>query len=424
MMRRTLLSLALTLSLTGAATAADCWGNVGGAQANCGAVQMYLDALGRSIPVTDAAGLPVRIISGGTAGGAMTVADGADVTQGAIADAAATAGSTGTISAKLRLMTSQIDAFNTALGLMADAACATDNGSCSTIALLKRGNQRQSSLIALLPTSLGQKTMAASFAVALASDQSAIPVTGTFWQATQPVSGTFWQATQPVSGTFWQATQPVSAASLPLPSGAAADATVGTTNTNIGAPGATACATDTGSCSINAMAQRIAQRLTTINTTLGTPLQAGGTVTANIGTDPTQAPVTPATATATKSVLLGAQATTGAVNPTNGQQGALSSDTNNNLLTSSGGAPNLLTAQVTVTTSDTATVAARALRRSVTITNITGSQQVFCSNTTATTGNGQLIPAVVGASWVVSTTAAIRCIAVSSSQTVSVAETY
>lgn len=37
-----------------------------------------------------------------------------------------------------------------------------------------------------------------------------VPVTGTFWQATQPVSGTFWQATQPVSGTFWQATQPVS----------------------------------------------------------------------------------------------------------------------------------------------------------------------------------------------------------------------
>jgi hypothetical protein len=30
---------------------------------------------------------------------------------------------------------------------------------------------------------------------------NALPVTGTFWQATQPVSGTFWQATQPVSGT-------------------------------------------------------------------------------------------------------------------------------------------------------------------------------------------------------------------------------
>jgi hypothetical protein len=40
------------------------------------------------------------------------------------------------------------------------------------------------------------------------------------------VTGTFWQATQPVSGTFWQATQPISAASLPLPTGAALDATL------------------------------------------------------------------------------------------------------------------------------------------------------------------------------------------------------
>jgi hypothetical protein len=39
---------------------------------------------------------------------------------------------------------------------------------------------------------------------------TALPVSGTFWQATQPVSGAFYQATQPVSGTFWQATQPVS----------------------------------------------------------------------------------------------------------------------------------------------------------------------------------------------------------------------
>lgn len=37
---------------------------------------------------------------------------------------------------------------------------------------------------------LGQKTMANSTPVVLASDQSAIPVTGTFFQATQPVSGT------------------------------------------------------------------------------------------------------------------------------------------------------------------------------------------------------------------------------------------
>lgn len=127
---------------------------------------------------------------------------------------------------------------------------------------------------------------------------AAVPVSGTFWQATQPVSGpltdtqlratavpvsgTFWQATQPVSfswagltdaqlrasavpvsftwagltdaqlrasavpvsgpltdtqlrstavpvsGTFWQTTQPVSADSLPLPTGAATEATLAT----------------------------------------------------------------------------------------------------------------------------------------------------------------------------------------------------
>ena len=44
--------------------------------------------------------------------------------------------------------------------------------------------------------------------------------------ARSPSPGTFWQATQPVSGTFWQATQPVSAASLPLPTGAATEATL------------------------------------------------------------------------------------------------------------------------------------------------------------------------------------------------------
>jgi len=83
-----------------------------------------------------------------------------------------------------------------------------------------------------------------------ASISGTVPVSGTFWQATQPVSGTFYQATQPVSltsttvtvsslpalaagtaqigsvtasisgtvpvsGTFWQTTQPASLASLP-----------------------------------------------------------------------------------------------------------------------------------------------------------------------------------------------------------------
>ena len=104
---------------------------------------------------------------------------------------------------------------------------------------------------------LGQATMAASTPVTIASDQSAIPITGSITatnsangatgsavpaQATQVAGsdGTNLRAikvsaagvvsvdasgsTVPVSGTFFQATQPVSAASLPLPSGAATSA--------------------------------------------------------------------------------------------------------------------------------------------------------------------------------------------------------
>lgn len=54
--------------------------------------------------------------TGGGGGGAVTIADGADVTQGAIADAASVAGGVGTLSAKLRLMTTQLGTINTTLG--------------------------------------------------------------------------------------------------------------------------------------------------------------------------------------------------------------------------------------------------------------------------------------------------------------------
>lgn len=99
---------------------------------------------------------------------------------------------------------------------------------------------------------------ASSVNVAIASSTT-VPVSGTFWQATQPVSlasmpttpvtGTFWQATQPVSiasmpstpvtGTFWQSTQPVSLAALPaLPTGSATIGSVkvtdGTSTATIG----------------------------------------------------------------------------------------------------------------------------------------------------------------------------------------------
>lgn len=54
-----------------------------------------------------------------------------------------------------------------------------------------------------------------------------VAVTGAFFQVTQPVSGTVGvSGSVAVSGTFFQATQPVSAVSLPLPTGAATQATL------------------------------------------------------------------------------------------------------------------------------------------------------------------------------------------------------
>jgi hypothetical protein len=64
---------------------------------------------------------------------------------------------------------------------------------------------------------------------------------------------------------------------LPLPSNAAAETggNLAQIVTDFGAPGSTACTTDTASCNQNQQLQRLAQRLTSLLTALGTPLQAG-----------------------------------------------------------------------------------------------------------------------------------------------------
>jgi len=72
------------------------------------------------------------VVSGAPAGDA-TIVDGGDVCEGATDDTAATAGGTGTVSAKLRRATTQL----VALGAVADAAVTDPTASASTIALLK-----------------------------------------------------------------------------------------------------------------------------------------------------------------------------------------------------------------------------------------------------------------------------------------------
>lgn len=119
-------------------------------------------------PAADEYGQVVRVAGtvtttgGGGGGGAVTIADGADVAEGATTDAAVITDTTGTISGKLR-------------------------------GLVKWAFER-------MPASLGQKLMAASFPVVIASDQSAVPVSGTV-TATGPLTDTQLRATPvPVSG--------------------------------------------------------------------------------------------------------------------------------------------------------------------------------------------------------------------------------
>jgi hypothetical protein len=160
---------------------------------------------------------------------------------------------------------------------------------------------------------LGAKTSANSIPVVLASDEAALPVTGTFWQATQPVSGT---VTANQGGAPWsdnltqvggaavslgiktsansipvvlasdEATLPVSAASLPLPAGAATSALQTTINTTLGTP-----AQETGNlatiASLLGYMQRIVElQVQTLAVLQAIRLQAAGTetyVTSNTG---------------------------------------------------------------------------------------------------------------------------------------------
>lgn len=88
-------------------------------------------------------GLPVNVVAGGVVVGDVTIANGADVAQGATGDAAAAAGGTGSAAAKLRRLTGDLAA-----------------------------------LLAQIPATLGQKTKDASLSVVLASNQDPIAVTG------------------------------------------------------------------------------------------------------------------------------------------------------------------------------------------------------------------------------------------------------
>lgn len=126
---------------------------------------------------------------GGGGGGAVTVAEGADVVEGATTDAAVVTDTNGTISGKLR-------------------------------GLVKWAFER-------MPASLGQKSMAASLPVVIASNQSDVSIFGTVAVATTPVGQQAMNNSMPVvlasnqssipvtsSGTVTEANSAAIAASL------------------------------------------------------------------------------------------------------------------------------------------------------------------------------------------------------------------
>ena len=83
---------------------------------------------GGHYPIVMAMNLDGTAIGGGGGGGAMTVADGADVALGSTTDAAATQGSTGSVSAKLRTLTAQLNTNNTLLAGGLPAALSSGGG--------------------------------------------------------------------------------------------------------------------------------------------------------------------------------------------------------------------------------------------------------------------------------------------------------
>lgn len=197
--------------------------------------------------------------AGGGGGGAVTIADGADVTLGAIADAASTAGGTGTLSAKLRLMTTQLGTINTTLGSPFQAGGSIGNTTfavtnAGTFAVQLSGATNNINNIAgtiSLPTgastSANQSTEIASLATIATNTGAAIPA-GTaligkvgFDQTTPgTTNGVQVNAALPAGtntiGTVGQLTYPVGATPL---TASATGTTAATTATLAGTTGKT-----------------------------------------------------------------------------------------------------------------------------------------------------------------------------------------
>lgn len=84
---------------------------------------------------------------------------------------------------------------------------------------------------------------------------------------------------------------------------------------------------------------------------------------------------------------------------------------------------NVAASQATVTSTAAAVVSSRAGRSLLVLVNL-GTVAVYCGPSTVTTANGLLLPGILGASISLPYQGALYCVTASTSQAISIGETY
>lgn len=250
-----------------------------------------------------------------------------------------------------------------------------------------------------------------------------------------------------VAGTFFQATQPISAASLPLPAGAALDASLTTINTTLGtlSKNSGSSITANAGTNLNTSALALDATVTTLNSTTNSLFKAGQNI-GNTGFNITG--TLPAFASTPAFTLSGTPSITGTVVATGPSAAALATAALQPTINGDGGAQvhvmNSITSSLSVGTAAytpayvtvnaaTATLLAAARtgvpgtgRHDITIINNAANNLWFGNSSVTNTGSGSYFYILPNASITIPTTAAVYGIldVGSASSPISVLETF
>lgn len=193
----------------------------------------------------------LKTTAAGGGGGAATIADGADTAEGATTDGAVVSDTSGTVSGKIRgLVKWAFERMPASLGqkvmtaslpvviasdqsaLVVASHAVTNAGTFATQAAVTQVTSPWVTNDPGLADTLGQKNMAGSAAVVIASDQTSIPIAVGNFPATQAVtqSGAW---TDDVTDRAARLLGHVTVDASTLPAGAAADSSISTTNDHL-----------------------------------------------------------------------------------------------------------------------------------------------------------------------------------------------